>query len=57
MGYVIEVTFKSMLLTDDDDATMFRRVKKIFENTKNLGEIKQSTDRMINLVIFQNHND
>jgi hypothetical protein len=57
MGYVTEVTFKSMLLTDDDDATMFRRVNKIFENTKNLGEIKQSTDRMINLVIFQNHND
>jgi hypothetical protein len=57
MSYVTEVTFKSMLLTDDDDATMFWRVKKIFENTKNLGEIKQSTDIMTNLVIFQNHNN
>jgi hypothetical protein len=40
MGSAIRATFKSMLLTDDNDAAMFRRVKKIFENTKNLGEMK-----------------
>ena len=40
MGSFAGVTFKLMLLTDDDDAAMFRRVRKIFENTKNLGDIK-----------------
>jgi hypothetical protein len=39
MGSFVGVTFKSML-TDDDDVTMFRGVRKIFENRKNLGEIK-----------------
>jgi hypothetical protein len=29
-----------MLLTDNNDVTMFRRVRKIFKNTKNLGEMK-----------------
>jgi hypothetical protein len=40
MGCAVGATFKSMLLIDDDDAVMFRRVRKVFENTKNLGEIK-----------------
>jgi hypothetical protein len=40
MGCAARATFKSMLLTDNNDATMFRRVRKIFENTKNLGEMK-----------------
>jgi hypothetical protein len=40
MGCATGVTFKSMLLTNDNDAAMFRRVKKIFKNTKNLGEMK-----------------
>jgi hypothetical protein len=29
-----------MLLTNDNNAVMFRRVRKISENTKNLGEMK-----------------
>jgi hypothetical protein len=40
MGCVVGATFKLMLLMDDDDATMFRRVRKIFKNTKNSGDIK-----------------
>jgi hypothetical protein len=40
MSCVTEATLKSMLLTDDNDAVMFSRVRKIFENIKNLGEMK-----------------
>jgi hypothetical protein len=40
MGCAAGATFKPMLLMNDDDTAMFRRVRKIFENTKNLGEIK-----------------
>jgi hypothetical protein len=40
MGCVAGATFKSILLTYDNEAAMFRRVRKIFENTKNLGEMK-----------------
>ena len=40
MGSTVVATFKSILLTDDNDVAMFRRATKIFENTKNSGEMK-----------------